>query len=380
MKVGIMSMQRVINFGSYMQALALKTMIEDLGHEVVFVDYKARPSIRHRRSAFYWLNRSKKAIKNTRFVWACSNIYRKRPIGYRPPTEVRADAKAFAPALEELGVEPDKFNYRTEVDVLVIGSDEVFNCLQDSDNVGFSPELFGENNRAGKLISYAASFGNTTLARLNEYGVSKKIGRYLNHFDALSVRDENSAEIVRSLTGREPFQHLDPALIGGVEKMEWQSISAKGYIGIYAYSNRITAEEGKAISSYAKNNGLKVLCLNGPQKKAGFDAVKNCSPKEMLPYVKNADKIVTDTFHGTIFAIINHIPFAVICRKQTDTSYSNSEKLLDMLKKLNLMDRLLSSENNLEKVFSNEIDFASVDRIRSREKDAAIDYLRTQLG
>ena len=85
----------------------------------------------------------------------------------------------------------------------------------------------------------------------------------------------------------------------------------------------------------------------------------------MLPYVKNADKIVTDTFHGTIFAIINHIPFAVICRKQTDTSYSNSEKLLDMLKKLNLMDRLLSSENDLEKVFSNEIDFASVDRIRS---------------
>ena len=66
MKVGIMSMQRVINYGSYMQAFALKTMLEGLGHEVVFVDYKAKPSIHHRRSAAYWLQKGKEAVKNTK--------------------------------------------------------------------------------------------------------------------------------------------------------------------------------------------------------------------------------------------------------------------------------------------------------------------------
>ena len=53
MKIGIMSMQKIINYGSYMQALSLKTILEELGHEVVFVDYKAKPSLPHRRSFFY---------------------------------------------------------------------------------------------------------------------------------------------------------------------------------------------------------------------------------------------------------------------------------------------------------------------------------------
>ena len=85
MKIGIMSMQRVINYGSYMQALALKTMLEELGHEVVFVDYKARPSIQHRRSLKYWLKKAIEALKNTWLFRTAANLYRGRPLGYRVP-------------------------------------------------------------------------------------------------------------------------------------------------------------------------------------------------------------------------------------------------------------------------------------------------------
>ena len=60
----------------------------------------------------------------------------------------------------------DEMNYNPTVDCLVIGSDEVFNCIQKNSNVGYSPELFGKNNHAKKLITYAASFGNTTLEKL----------------------------------------------------------------------------------------------------------------------------------------------------------------------------------------------------------------------
>ena len=379
MKVGIMSMQRVINYGSYMQALSLKTMLEGLGHEVVFVDYKARPSIQHRHSVKYWLRKGRQAIKQSGLCWAVSNMYRGRPFGYRVRKTYTAGEQAFLPALRELGVDYEHFHYRTKVDALVIGSDEVFNCLQNADNVGFSPELFGKHNRAKTLVSYAASFGNTTLERLNEYGVAKRIGRYLKKFDHISVRDENSAQIVRTLTGREPVQHLDPVLIGGIENREWTGNREQNYIAVYAYTNRLSKEECAEIAAFAERQGLRALLIDGSQKNGAFEMVKDCAPSEIIPYVKNAEMVISDTFHGTIFAIIKHIPFAVYCRQPHGTAFTNSEKLLDLLKKLGLMDRLVSEDNDLDTIFARQIDFDTVDAIRARERTAAIEYLKDAL-
>lgn len=379
MRIGIMSMQRVINYGSYMQALALKTILQELGHEVVFVDYEAKPSIQHRRSFRYWISRARSLLRNTGLVWTVANLFRRRPIGYRTTKEYTDDERAFIPALEKLGVDYAHPHYRTKVDALIIGSDEVFNCLQNADNVGFSPELFGKNNRAKILLSYAASFGNTTLERLQKYGVGRRVGRYLKKFDALSVRDENSARIVRELTGREPEQHMDPALIGGIENMTWKSNTERGYVAVYAYPNRISREEGEDIQRFAEKRGLQVLSLCGKQDVEGFENRSGLSPKEILPYIKNAAFVVTDTFHGTIFSIIQHVPFAVYCRRPQDEPYSNSEKLLDLLCKFELTDRLVSADNDLETIARKEIDFTKSDRIRRKERERTIDYLRLVL-
>ena len=373
-------MQRVINYGSYMQALSLKTILEELGHEVVFVDYKAKPSIQHRRSLKYWAGRVKSFLRNTWFYWTITNILRKRPLRYRLPKEYTTDELSFLPALEALGVDYEHKHYHTRVDALIIGSDEVFNCLQNADNIGYSLELFGQNHRADKLLSYAASFGNTTLERLKQYGVDKQIGRYLKRFDSISVRDENSAQIVRALTGKEPYQHLDPALIGGIETMPWKGNDENAYLAVYAYPKRISAAEGQEIAAFAERNGLRILSLCGKQHLPCFIDLKPCTPYEILPYIKNADYVVTDTFHGAIFSIINHIPFAVYCRRPQDVSYSNSEKLLDLLKKLNLTDRLITRSNDIDTIFNTPIDFEAVDQLRAIAKVETLDYLNHALA
>ena len=379
MKIGIMSMQKIINYGSYMQALSLKTILEELGHEVVFVDYKAKPSLQHRRSFFYWLDRARCFLRNTGIFWTIANIVRGRPVDYRLRKEYTAEELAFLPALKELGVDYELQRYHTAVDALIIGSDEVFNCLQNADNVGYSLELFGKNNRANILLSYAASFGNTTLERLKKYGVQRQIGRYLGRFDAISVRDENSAHIVKALTGKEPFQHLDPALIGGIEHMKWKDNDEKQYLAVYAYPRRMSADQGKVIAAFAKEKGLRILSICGDQKLPGFENIKACTPYEILPYIKNASYVVTDTFHGTIFSTIFHKPFAVYCRKPQDVNYSNSEKILDLLRKLELMDRLVDDTNDLQSIFGREIDFSKTDRIRATGREQAIAYLKSSL-
>lgn len=379
MKIGIMSMQRVINYGSYMQALSLKKILEELGHEVVFVDYKAEPSIQHRRSLSYWLNRGARSLRNTGPFWAAANILRGRPVGYRLQKEYFAEELAFLPALKELGVDYEKQHYHTSVDALIIGSDEVFNCLQNADNVGYSMELFGKNNRAKILLSYAASFGNTTLERLKQYRVERVIGSYLCKFDAISVRDENSADIVRTLTGKEPLQHLDPALIGGIEKLQWEDCKERNYLAVYAYPNRISSEEGKEIVSFAQEKGLRILSLCGKQNIREFETVEGISPFQILSYIKNASYVVTDTFHGTIFSAICHVPFAVYCRRPENVSYSNSEKLLDLLRKLELMDRLVTVDSDLSKILDHPIEFERIDQIRDHERARSIEYIKANL-
>lgn len=137
-------------------------------------------------------------------------------------------------------------NYSPKLDVLVIGSDEVFNCVQNNTNVGFSSELFGVNNnakKAKKVITYAASFGNTTVEKLKKYGVKDEVAGYLQKLDAISVRDANSGRIVKELTGKEPLYNLDPVLaydfIGKCSDIP-ANVPEDKYMILYGYDGRFS--------------------------------------------------------------------------------------------------------------------------------------------
>lgn len=159
--VGIMSMQRIANYGSFLQAYALKTMIEELGHSVQFVDYRVcSPVIQDVTESSNKLTRMvKKGLETFAF---------QAPLQHKLAF-IKFKKNYAGKYLPLLGI-TDDCNYSPKLDCMVIGSDEVFNCIQKNTNVGFSPELFGANSNADKVITYAASFGNTTLTKLQQYG------------------------------------------------------------------------------------------------------------------------------------------------------------------------------------------------------------------
>ena len=288
----------------------------------------------------------------------------------------RTYAKKYLPMLE-IG---QKYNYLPELDVLVIGSDEVFNCIQDNTNVGFSPELFGEGCKTDYLISFAASFGNTTLEKLELYGKKAEIKRYLSHFKSLSVRDENSILIVKSLLGKEPQKHLDPVLVFDYmhqcSRIPNDLRLDKPYIILYGYSGRITRDEAKKIEKFAQKSKKEILFLGGIQHCKGV--FKDCSPFDVLGYFKNADCVITDTFHGTIFSIINHKPFFTIVRKSINNSYGNQEKLTDLLNTLKLSHRAVEKVDHLERIYE-DIDYSNVEKIIMKERKKAYDYLQKNI-
>lgn len=370
-KVGILSMQRIINYGSFLQAYALKTLLEEQGHEVQFVDYRVGMPLIESNDV------SKKG--------AWGKVYKAfEALGYDAPLKQKLQfilyKKQFANKYHNLlglTVQP---NYTPELDVLVIGSDEVFNCVQKNPNVGYSLELFGANNKANKLISYAASFGNTTIEKLKEYNKICEVGELLKKFDSISVRDENSGRTVHALAGREVVYHLDPVLaydyIGKCKKIPTLQPSEK-YMILYAYSGRISKEESDKIAAYAKNKRLKIYAIGGVQKCA--DRFVNCSPFEVLSYFTNAEEVITDTFHGTIFSIITKQKFTTLVRKSVGTSYGNEEKLTDLLVRLGLSERIAFSIDEVFEHQSKSIDYDAVHTLINKERIRTFEYLKHEV-
>lgn len=366
-KVGIMSMQRIANYGSFLQAYALKKMIEEYGCEVQFVDYHVEePAVTEDVDSKNRIVRKfKKGMETFRYQALLS--HKLAFIRYK-----ESFSKKYLPIL---GITKE-LNYNPALDCLVIGSDEVFNCIQKNSNVGYSPELFGKDNRANKLITYAASFGNTTLEKLKKYKKADEVGLLLERFDALSVRDENSRKIVESLTGRVPVYHFDPVLIydymNCCDKIPERCASER-YLILYAYAGRISDEEADWIATYAKKKKLKVYAIGGIQKCA--DRFVDCSPFEVLSYFQDAEEVITDTFHGSIFSVITHRPFMTLVRKSVGGSYGNEEKLSDLLVRLDLVGRMSVDIKECERINEDPIDYTAIDNILKQQRENSAKYL-----
>lgn len=360
-KVGIMSMQRIANYGSFLQAYGLKHILEDLGCEVQFVDYHPGKTLIPADGGTGIKRKISKVLDA--FSYNAPLKEKIKFIRYK-----KNYAKNYYPYLG-LG----EMNYNSELDVLVIGSDEVFNCVQNNTNVGFSPELFGVGNNAKKVITYAASFGNTTIGKLEKYGVKDKVSLWLKNIDSISVRDKNSGEIVKELTGHEPEYNLDPVLIYdfiGKCKDIPSAVPESNYMILYGYSGRFSKEECEKIRDYANSKGLKIFCIGGVQD--ACDKFIDCNPFEVIAYFQHANCVVTDTFHGTILSIITHKQFVSVVRS---SDYGNSEKMTDLLGRLGLETCMISELRDLDFQLNKIIDYESVDEFIETEKMRSNKYL-----
>ena len=370
-KIGIMSMQRIANYGSFLQAYALKQLIEELGYRVEFVDYHVGAPViaENADSKNKFVRKLEKGLDT--FQYQAPLSHKLSFIRYK-----QSFANKYMPLL---GIK-DEMNYNPTLDCLVIGSDEVFNCIQKNSNVGYSTELFGKDNHADRLITYAASFGNTTLEKLEKYQKASEVGNLLKEFDAISVRDANSGSIVEQLTGEKPVYNLDPVLtydyMNCCDRVPQIQVAEK-YLILYAYAGRISNDEADWIAEYAKRKNLKVYAIGGIQKCA--DQFIDCSPFEVLAYFRNAEEVITDTFHGSIFSVITHCPFTTLIRKSVGNSYGNEEKLSDLLKRLGLANRMTTKIEDAENINEKAIDYAKVNERLKARREVAKEYLRKNL-
>lgn len=360
MKICILSMQRVNNYGSVLQAYALKKIIEEFGHQVDFIDIKRGENetlniqcdnlTLDKKDDKNWL-----ALQMLRIKYKFSNLRANQMFDLFRTTELGMDCKKVDDCIYDVGV---------------IGSDEVFNCLQKS-KWGFAPQLFGEVN-SKSVITYAASCGATNEAALSE-DLRAAIIAAMSNLNAISVRDENTASFVRTLTGREPQYNLDPVAIGDFSK-EIQSIDLNNKLPsrfciVYSYEGRIAEEKTiKAIINFCKKHNLVPIAPFGKQKWIHSQTI--LTPFEILKAFENAEYIITDTFHGTLFGAKFGKKMAVIIRE------SNRNKLMDLTFRLKIEDHVLQDINELDNVLNINLNRLEIDKILASERERSITYLK----
>lgn len=370
MKIGILSMQRVINSGSFLQAYALKKVVERLGHQVVFVDFRVNNG-EHKKFSF----------RKRYCLHLINNFFHKVFIGLKYTSAVRErvrQKKLFTQiynsvCLSQLGVQ-SQYEYNTAVDILIFGSDETFNTIQYVKNgYGYADELYGAHSNAKKLITYAVSCGQTHVNDIVEIEQEEKVRNLLSRFSAFSARDINTKNFIKYFTGKDAAVHVDPVLLYDFDEIQLEPIEFEKYLLVYAYPDRIYKQcEKKAIIDFAKKKSLKIITVNMFQSWVNDNRVVH--PFDMLRYFKYADYVVTDTFHGALISIKFQKKFAAFVRDN-----ANKEKLGFLLKEFYLTERQIVSPDSLESILELPVDRNQLQKLIKIYQDMAIKYLSERL-
>ncbi len=365
MKTCILSMQNVNNFGSVLQSYGLKRTVENLGSQVEFIDIERIEDDDKLRGNHCLDHSSERAKGGLTGKHSKVDKYLKNRLVNRKLEPVQDDL--FQKCREErLDIKNKSDNY----DVCIIGSDEVFNCLNPSEKWGFTSQLFGNVRQAKKVITYAASCGATTYEKLTD-ALSKKIRESLESISYISVRDMNTYEFTKHFVEKEITKNVDPVIMYDFTKeiteVQMPDVPAH-YCLIYAYRNRIKDKrEIDEIISFCKKNKLTPIAVGAPQYWIKRFVI--CSPFQCLLLFKNADYVITDTFHGTVFSLKYAKRFATIIRD------SNRNKLLDLIHLFKAETHLVNTIKDINSIYKIEKE-AYIQEIIEKERMRSIEYLK----
>ncbi len=245
----------------------------------------------------------------------------------------------------------------------MLGSDEVFSI-----DIGLNPCMWGFGVPCDVVCSYAASFGPTTLEHISQRKVAGLIQAGLQRMNKVAVRDQNSKSIVDTLGARYSVLTCDPVILYGYleELIVSQRPSEDKFVLVYSYdANMNRPDEIKAVREYATSIGAKVFSVG--YYHGWCDQSINVDPIALLAWVKHADLVVTDTFHGSVLSIIANTNFVAQTR-------GNSNKLLNLLEEYGLRERL-SEIGHMLSIARQPIDWQAVNQQITSRRTQSMAYL-----
>lgn len=271
MKVGILTFQFADNYGAVLQCFALAEAVKAYADEVVVLDYLPKQMI------------STKMKMKKRII---PKVFEKKFENFRKIHFKRKSRK-------------DNF------DVILVGSDQVWN----SHITGYDSFWIAPSVKYKKICSYAASFGKSELTEMEKrYLLENKI--FFKNYDVITVREKAGVQFLKNI-GVMSETVCDPTLLFYNSSEIYNKLAKKAKIQpkekyLLIYSLEYSVELEQIIEKLRDETKLKVYGIHpmNARVQSCDEFVENASVYEFLSLIKNAEYVLTNSFHGLAFSYI----------------------------------------------------------------------------
>lgn len=327
------------NYGACLQAYALQHTIIDKGYHCEIVKYT--------EPVGYYSKNLKETLKNSTIynIARCliskkyKTTYKFEKIRRKNFEKFRNHSLIFS---EKTYPKYSTLKPAPKYDIFVCGSDQIWNpTFYDKCNPAYYLDFVPDNV---PKISYAPSIGLSDIPQEYVFDFSK----YLKRFDAISVREKNGVELIERYTGEKAKWVLDPTML--LEGKEWselipeKKVYNKPYIFCYLFGRQEYYSD--AIERLQKETGLDVVIIPFSERDLNkkYHQVCKAGPIEFLSLIKNAQYVLTDSFHATVFSILFKVSFFTLLRNNDNDVNSMNSRVYSLLSMLDLEDRFLNKD------------------------------------
>lgn len=353
-KIGLLTFHDTANHGAALQAYATLEKVKNLGYEPEIINY----SNDFRKSLYDVINKSKYELRNSKYKDFLKTVIASSFISSR---------------MRKFNSFYDEFTPRSSIDYetssslaciedrysgIIVGSDQVWSTTNNGMDANYYLDFIVKKN---KTMSYASSFGTTTLSdsAIRNYSSALKSIAYP------SVRETTGLSIYKKLTGREPTLVLDPVFL--LEKDKWVELIKSKYPELTSTCSPFVdyTSNKKYLDSFFNIPGTEVFKKNCHKfgTSLGFGDFLDsettlkfsCDPIDFLHSLYNSRLLFTSSFHGVVLSIIFRKSFIVTL----SGNEGRDSRISDLLSQLGLEKRIFSSTMTIDDI-NEDIDYDSV--------------------
>lgn len=377
MKIAILTLSLYANYGGNLQAYALLTALKEMGHDA------------------WYLNRERHRVPSWRVpVVLAKRMFKKFVLGGKVKLRSglfnqRERAIVAKHSREFIGtyIQPQTPEFlstaslvkgfgKLDFDAVIVGSDQVWRQRFVKENLtDYFLGFLAPSDSTTKRISYAASFGTSEWEYSDQE--TKECRALIQRFDAVSVRESSGVELCEQKFGRQAEHVIDPTML--LTASHYTALipnPGERFNGILVYILDLDDEKKKVIDAVAEKLGLPVFQVNGNAADRSAPPHLRVAPpvEEWLRGFRDAQFVITDSFHGSVFSIIFNKPF--LAYGNPTRGMARFSSLLDMF---GLGERLISSSADLNDDHFSSPDWERVNARLSEEQQHAKSFLKKAL-
>lgn len=342
-----------VNYGSVFQYYALQRFLSNRGHRVQWIRYVNKRSIKRKLIEEFHRYARGNYVSNKICLFKIHDFIDR----YLTLTQRECSSK------EEIQKEC------SESEFLITGSDQVWGGAIAANFLTFATD-------DQITLSYAASFGKKML----DQQTLDIITPWLTKIDYISVREASGQDICCHLGRTDAILVPDPTLL--IDKEDYPlKKSTKSEPYIFGYFLNISNGEAipcweieKAMEERYPNEKL-VSCIASGTKYIP-PLLKRTriypSPERWLESYKNATAILTNSFHGTVFALVFRKPFVVFL--QNGKTSEQNDRIVNLLTEFDLLDRIYEKDGDIFKILNKPIDWIKISKSMEEQREKAIKY------